>query len=426
MDEIQPENKETQDDRITSLLGLDKESIHYDSDLSMFKKRLASIKKYLKIEVDEHGELILLFLNSKGFNLTSLTAKKREKQDFETDLYHVLQMQKDFYNSEIYPLVLNAAYKSCRSNSDVDVVLNEKAYQYSIPIADKVTVLSEMDSVMNYINMKTSELNQYIDSTFRLVFVDYFETPVGFMNVPQFGVIVEEAIEKYNRVKANKYNRDNHQQMNPYVRLYQLMRAKYIRNHFDLQLPDTKYFTDCRFDKVSFETKRLYGLKDVAVVLTQLIMGVDPSSETEIDRKYSILKKCFNENKLLQNYKKKNGVYMFPEVYTPLSYYLFYRKKNNQSIKEAGIAEVNRFILYRIQPILQSILTGENDKLKSAFAYIDFIRSEFTSIMSEFDHGYQLTMLDYWFETIVNIYYRTKGLKSESVYCRYPAGNILD
>ncbi|MGM1020413.1 MAG: hypothetical protein ACQEXV_07690 [Bacillota bacterium] len=419
-------NRMNQKDRLTSLLGLNKDEIKYNSDFDVYLKRLRTIRRTLAISDRTQIELILKWLHTKEMTLKTLTAKNRDKDHFEADLNEVLKIQEAYYEAEIYPNVYENACKSCRSYSDVEIRINENRYRYSIPLMAESPHLFDKDIVLNTIEEKKNELNHYIDKTLRLIFVHYFEDPIEILNVEYFEEIVLEAINKYKQVKGNKKASDTQQQQNPYLRLYHFMRTAYVNNYYELQLPDKSYFTECKTDKVTVDVKSVYGLNDVAVVLAKLLTGNNDPSSKEIKKSYERLKKCFQEYTPIQRYKDKKDNYAFTEVLTPLSHYLFLRKKSNKTLKEPGYLGASDLILYRIQPILQSLINGEEDRLKTAFKYIDFIKTEFKDIVESADHRYQVTMLDFWFESIVNIFYRTMGLKSESVYFRYPSGNIHD
>lgn len=411
----------SQKDRITSLLGLNKDEITYNSDLDVYIKRLRTIRETLTISDSEQLELILKWLHTKDMTLKTLTAKNRDKDRFEADLNEVLQIQEAYYESEIYPNAYESACKSCHSHSDMAILMDENRYRYSVPLRAESKHLFDKDIVLNVIEENKTELNQYINQTLRLVFVHYFEASNDeILNVKDFEEIVLEAINKYKQVKENKKASDTQQQLNPYLRLYHFMRTAYVNNYYELQLPDKSYFTECKTNKVTVDVKSVYGLNDVAVVLAKLLTGSNDPSSKEIKKSYERLKKCFQEYTPIQIYKDKKDNYAFKEVATPLSHYLFLRKKSNKTVKVTGYRGASDVILYRIKPILQSIINGEEDRLNTAFEYIDFIKTEFKDIVESADHRYQVTMLNFWFETIVNIYYRTMGLKSKPVYLRYP------
>jgi len=418
-------SKMKQKERLTSLLRLNKNDLNYDSNIDMYLKRIQTIRKTLTLSDSTQIELILKWLQTKEMTLKSLTAKNRAKEDFEADLKEVLKLQDAYYEAEIYPNVYEDACKCCLSISDIDIQINENRYIYSIPFMDVSSNLFDLDIVLNIIEAKKNELNHYIDQTLRLILVDYFKDSTEILNVGYFEEIVLEAINKYNQVKENKKTTDTQQKLNPYLRLYHFMRTDYVNNYYKLQLPDKSYFTECKTDKVTVNVKSVYSLKDVAIVLAKLIAGNNDPSSKEIKKSYERLKKCFQKYTPFQEYNDKDGDYKFSEVVTPLSHYLFLRNKSNKTLKEADY-NANKIILYRIQPILQSMLNGEEDRLETAFRYIDFVKTEFRDILESADHRYQVTMLDFWFETIVNIYYSTMGLEAESVYFRYPSGNIQD
>ncbi|MEW4425918.1 hypothetical protein AB1I68_00325 [Paenibacillus pabuli] len=417
----------SQKDRLTSLLGLNKDEIAYNSDLDVYIKRLRKIRETLTISDSKQIELILKWLHTKEMTLKTLTAKNRDKDRFEADLNEVLKIQEAYYEAEIYPYAYESACKSSHSHSDVHIHMDENRYRYSVPLMAESQHLWDKDMVLNVIEEKKSELNQYINQTLRLVFVHYFEASNDeILNVKDFDEIVLEAINKYKKVKENKKASDTQQQLNPYLRLYHFMRTAYVNNYYELQLPGKSYFTEFKTDKVTVDVKSIYGLNDVAVVLAKLLTGSNDPSSKEIKKSYERLKKCFQEYTPIQSYKDKQDNYAFTEIATPLSHYLFLRKKSKKNLKVTGYCGVSDVILYRIQPILQSIINGEEDRLKTAFEYIDFIRTEFKDIVESADHRYQVTMLNFWFESIVNIFYRTMGLKSKQVYLRYPSGKIHD
>jgi hypothetical protein len=406
-------NKTTQKERITLLLGLDMENENYDQNIDTLLKRYKKVKKELDFDGETESDLIFQWLNKKNTNLKSLTAKNREKDEFEVDLHEVLMLQRNYYETEIYPIIFEDAYKNCRSLSDVDIRLKEKEYQYSLPVSGSSSIISELDIVLNMVTQKNVELNHYIDRTLKLIFFHYYQDSIEILNVRQFERVVLEAIDYYDIVKVNKKATCEKQYKNPYINLYQYMRKAYIKNYYDLLLPDMSYFSECINFGVKFETKSVYGLKDVAFVLSALSTSINKPTEPIVNKNYQKLKKCFQKYKTIQTYKVKNQ-YEFPDVIIPVSHYIFLRKKSNLENVDS-----NKIIESRIQPILQAYLKGESDRLKTVFLYIKFLSDEFQDIIASYDHRYQITMIDFWFETIVNIFYRTMGLKRESVYARY-------
>jgi hypothetical protein len=400
-------------ERIILLLSLDKNEMNLDTNIDTYLKRYKKVKKELTFEDNIDADLIFQWLNKKNTNLKSLTAKNREKDEFEVDLHEVLKLQRNYYETEIYPIIFEDAYKNCRSLSDVDIRLKEKEYQYSLPVSGSSSIISELDIVLNMVTQKNLELNHYIDRTLNLIFFHYYQDSIEILNVRQFERVVLEAIDYYNIVKANKKATCEKQNKNPYINLYQYMRKAYIKNFYDLLLPDMSYFSECINFGVKFETKSVYGLKDVAFVLSTLSTGINKPTELIVNKNYQKIKKCFQKYKTIQTYKVKNQ-YEFTDVIIPISHYIFLRKKNNLENVDS-----NKIIESRIQPILQAYLKGESDRLKTVFLYIKFLSDEFQDIIASYDQRYQITMIDFWFETIVNIFYRTMGLKRESVYARY-------
>ncbi|GIN41173.1 hypothetical protein [Heyndrickxia oleronia] len=411
-------NKTTQKERITLLLGLDVNNENYDQNIDTLLKRYKKVKIELAFEGETEADLIFQWLNNKNTNLKSLTAKNRAKGEFEGDLNEVLQLQRKYYEKEIYPTIFETACNSFRSLSDVDINLKENEYQYSLPLSGSSKKISELDIVLNKVIENNIELNDYINRTLKLIFIHYYEDPIEILKIRQFEEVVNESIEFYNKVKAKKKATCFNQTKNPYIKLYQYMRKAYINNYYNLLLPDMSYFSGCSDIGVKFETKSVYGLRDVAFVLSVLTTGINTPSEQILDKNYEKLKKSFQKYKHIQTYKVKNQ-YEFPNVVIPIAHYIFLSKKSNQKNGINNLDCSNEIIENRIQPILQAYLKGESDRLKTVFLYIKFLSDEFQEIMESYDHRYQITMIDFWFETIVNIFYRTMGLKRESVYIRY-------
>lgn len=153
----------SQKDRLTSLLGLNKDEIAYNSDLDVYIKRLRTIRETLTISDSKQIELILKWLYTKKMTLKTLTAKNRDKDRFEADLNEVLKIQEAYYKAEIYPYAYESACKSCNSHSDVHIYMDENRYRYSVPLMAESQHLWDKDMVLNVIEEKKSELNQYIN-----------------------------------------------------------------------------------------------------------------------------------------------------------------------------------------------------------------------------------------------------------------------
>lgn len=401
--------KMTQKERITRILGLDENDINYDSNIDTFSKRYRKVKTELAFDSKTHTELIFQWLYNKDTNLKSLTSKNRTKEEFEADLHEVLQLQRNYYETEIYPKVFEDACNRHRSWSDVDIILKEKEYQHSLLLSGSSSIISELDMVLSKLTEKNLELNHYIDKTLKLIFSDYYEDPIKVLNVRQFEEVVLESIEYYGVLKVNHKSTSVERIKNPYLALYQYMRKAYIRNYYDLLLPDSSYFSGCKDIGVNVEMKSVYGLRDVAFVISVLTTGMNTPSKKIVDKSYEKLKKSFQKYKHVQAYKVGKQ-YEFPNVIIPISHYFF---------GEENLVDSKKIMEYRIQPILQAFLKGDSERVKTAFLYINFLKEEFKEIMASNDHRYQITMIGLLLETIVNIFFRSMGLNRESVYAPY-------
>ncbi|BAU29745.1 hypothetical protein DFP93_106121 [Aneurinibacillus soli] len=410
-------NKTTKKARITKLLLLNEDNVNYETQVDTCLRGYNDVVKKLSLDSTLQADIVFKWLYEKTTTLRSLTAKSRKKIDFEADLCEVLQLQKLYYDEELQPMFYESACKSNKSSSDIDIEMQEKKYCYSSPMlkSDDSCALFEMDTLLARIVESSTDLNQYIDKTLRLIFIDYFENKTEILNVKNLEGIIFEAIENYNKIKANKKPIDRPQNENPFLTLYQYMRNAYIKNHYNISLPDMHYFSDLKNFNVNFLGKHEYSLRDIAIILSTITTGDNMPSKPIIDRTYDKIKKSFQTNEKIQEYKEE-GEYAFPNVVIPISYYLFLRKKDNRDDRKADFMEVNDKVEYRIQPILQGLLNGDNERLNTVFRYIDFVNDEYKDIMTSFNHQYQSTMLESWFETIVNIFYRIMGLNRESVY----------
>jgi len=285
--------------------------------------------------------------------------------------------------------------------SDVDIKMKEDRYKYSIQLMnddeDESEPLFDTEKLLGRIKEHNEQLNDYIDGTLVLL-----RDRSNVLSYTDFNAIVDAEMRYYEKVKKN-YSSPYEQDKNPYLSAFHFIRKNYIRSYYTLALPEDSYFVGLYIRPIAITLKNGYSMKDLAVVLAQLSNEFDAKNE-DIQKAYNKLKKFFQK---YSSFKKDS----YSDIYGPLAHYLFLRKKNT-SMNDKD----SELIVSRIESILRSVISGEIDEIDVIFKYTKFISEEFYRIISVNSLAYQETMLDYWFHTIVNIYYRTIGLPSEIVY----------
>ena len=398
---------------IAERLGLDKNIDEgYYARIDSYRKRLNTIKKTLFLRDDEQVQLISEWLHSHSEDnmdttLRDLKLKTRSKDDYEIDLSNLYVLQRDYYDKNIRQKVYDDAIKSCFSISDLDIIIKESKYKYSVDLEhdeffneSSFSSKSLLDPIIRY----NSELNNELQKTLILL-----------MNSPSLGTdfkeIVKEAIIHYQQVKENENKFPNVQDKNPYLSTYYFIRKHYIHNHYSLNLPTRNYFTGLQIRPISIMPQKHYSLKDLAFILAQLLNQSNPSTQ-DLNKAYDRLKKYFRNYPSL---KKKN----YSNIYNEFAHYLYLRKKNT-SLNDYGI----ELIISRIESILRIVISSKTNDIDVIFEYINFITEEFHDIISVDSLTYQETMLHHWCEMVTNIFYRLKCSPAALVYINYPQINI--
>ncbi|CEK39977.1 hypothetical protein [Paraclostridium sordellii] len=418
------ENRLTKEERILNILNLDKDSESYGNDIETYRKRYNTIVKELglkdeSIEADE----IFKWLHNRGCNLKSLCAKVRGKEELENELLQIFELQREFYEKNLYKILLEEAKSECHSWSDVHICMQENRYKYSIDIF-KTSDINVGDLLLG-IEDKMEELNNFIDSTLNLIFIQQKNKEVQKVsNIEEIHLIIEEAINVYNKIKNNKESIHNGQNINPYLNLYQYLKSRYIKNFYDISTPDKSDFCILKNENMKVQKKDKYSLKDISNYFTQITISEGLDLKKEMKKSYENMKKSFQSNEEIKKYKENNK-YAFTEVSTPIANYLFYSKEYDLKYNRVDVNGKNKVLEYRIKPIVNAYVNNEHFKIKVVFEYIDFINREFENIINAKGHIYQDQMIGFLSETIVNIYYRVIGLSNDSVY-KYYLGNLDD
>jgi len=384
------------------------EDIGIDSEIDLYRKRLKTIQKTLSLKDDEQVLLVsswLLSSHPKDTTLKTLTVKSRSKHDYESDLSTLYELQYGYFEKELQQELYEEAIKTHFSMSDVDIKMKEDRYKYSIQLINDDEYdsrpLFDIEKLLGRIKEHNEQLNGYIDDT--LVFL---RDRSNVLSYTDFNTIVDVEMSYYEEIKKN-YSYPYEQDKNPYLSAFHFIRRNYIHSYHTLDLPEESYFVGLHVRPISMTPKNSYSMKDLAVVLAQLSDESEVRDE-DIQKAYDRLKKFFQK---YSSFKRES----YPDIYGPLAQYLFLRRKNTSMDDKDS-----KFIISRIESILRIVISGEIDKIDVIFKYTKFINEEFYRIIGVNSLAYQETMLNYWFHTIVNIYYRTLGLSSEIVYMERP------
>lgn len=399
-------------EEIKKLYALDERDESYDSDLDRYRKRIDVVRKKLNL-VDE-AQLILVMQwlrsHSEDTTLKQLTSKARTQSEYKVTILDLYTKQAAYYYEFLKQSFYHSAVRTNLSISDVDIELTENEYKHlhnwnsDLKIEDFNPLENSLqEKILGRITEYNNDLNIFIDGTLNLIH--------GSDKKIEFKSIIEESIGIYLETKSN-YASTNLQKLNPYLKIYHYIRGVYINSFHSLNLPNDSYFDDFHIRQISIPQKDKYTMKELSFVLSQLLNGLDTPSQIDVDRAYDRLKKFFKKYPEL----KKDS---FSSLYTPLAQYMFLRRKNNNLQTDH-----DREVIQRIELMLRVGLGNQTKEFDALFEYTNFIKKEFEEIMNVQCHCYQDRMLEFWFHTIVSIYYRTFGLSKELVYSNYGIGSI--
>ena len=411
--------------RLTILLGIDKDTyLDYESHIKNIEKYYKNSSQLLQLPLNSYeADMAYKWIYEKNVSLVSLGAKNKDKSEYFNDFDDLLKLQKTYFEEKIERDFMDNELKTVRSPSDVHIKIQENKNRYSIYFGNENKIVDVFANILH--NMES--INSYINETLSIVFVKNdtyrfenlkldIQNPYAILptennqqDMTSLDNIINEAIEVYEKTKENYKSLNKPQNKNPYMNLFIYIKNGYLKNFYYTELPEKDYFEKYRNHSITILPQTIYTLKDVSRYLDMLEETGDE------EQTYQKIQRLFHKRNLLTKYKEY-GDYAFPEIFTPLSYYLYYsnRTKPIEDIEENNDI-IDSFISERIFPIVKGIIEN-NLYVVAIFQYIGFIKSEMTRILNSYNHSYQDNMLNFLQDTVQNIYFRVWGFANQDVY----------
>ena len=404
------ENKKEYLRRILDIKRGDPGYEEMDTIIKKFNKFMRTLN-YKKCE-GTPAEEIFIDMHKNGVTVASLVAKGRNREDIIREMEDTLRKANEYYDSVLEPQYKKIAFSSCHSVSDMDVDLCDRRR-----INNVVGSYCSPRTFLNDFDVRWKEANEYLLQTIYLVFSGaYVKKPSKWLKNNGFDDAVEEEIKYFNKHKDHYNNIDEARKEfyyygdndNPYKNLYLYYLNAYMKQYYTFDLPDIKvdkfYSFKC-FEGISDKivADKTYSLRDVAE-LHSLMSGLPTN------RIYENMKKKFAKLKFITP-AKETGRYVFSDAMLPLATYEYYKKKNHTEI-DHGIPFWNYdpLMVYVYAPILRAIIEGRKKDLEAYIRYRKFIVSEYNSLLSKIDDGFQSTFLDMLLGSPVRLKYRYEGL----------------
>ncbi|MFA1738970.1 hypothetical protein [Lysinibacillus fusiformis] len=418
---------------LRKLYGIESGDISYVKMETQMKQYNKFMKTFgLKERTLASTDIFKMIYIEKQMTLNSyMTSLKNNEEKFHNQLINLANRQSSFYKEQMYDKAWEEVQKSTFSMSDAQIMLDEYFHRHAVPIwqcnkcsqytnnhcihenmyFESCFKIEELDNFINNLLKEYQQFNNFIDKTLQLLVERNLP-----LQLQPFEEVITEAITKYHLFKEN-LRKIPKKTDNTYAHFYIYCRNCYIRKFYLDKFVYFISFDELDFSNIKFNHKSGYSLKEAAELFSTL------NEKLNQKQCYENMKKQFQKSAVLQQYKKEDGEYFFPDIVMPLVHYHYYRKKNRSVEKDTkiignGLFIENAILQRRLVPIFHLYLyqqQGESN-LKILKKYLQFIEEELTDIFSSLSWSYQSSLFNFLNETIVNIHARLIGIDQKLVY----------
>lgn len=404
--------------RILNVKLGDQEYVEMDTYSKEYNKFIKTLN-YKKM--DPAVENIFLYLHNNGITVSKIVKKQKGKIKLLEEMQILYHKQEEYYNNVLKARYIKEAQQNCHSWSDVDVEMRWRESVNKLFTDEDMNSAYLYDSFLRELDSEWDEFNNYLYKVIELVFSGlYSKERWHKLRIDEFIKVVEEEknyyyeyLEEYNQSGKNRkdsyYDGKND---NPYKNLYIYYRNVFIKNYYIIDMPiitNNNFFELKYFDNV--EIKEKYSLKDIAETYKYMSGSNDATKKI-----YNKIKVQFRGLEYIRKYKK-DGVYVFRDMATPLANYVYYRKKNHKKPSFSQFSKCDKVIHCVYAPILRTMILGDKNKIKAYITFHDFISTEYNNIFSKVNEEYQRTSKSILMKCCMRIYFRCNNGFDVDTWC---------